>query len=202
MAISKPEPKKLQTPCLILAGGASRRFGADKASARLGDQSLAEHVYQRISAQTRAPIAYNAPVLPEGIRIKMDAVPDRLTGRLGPLAGIHAALVWAEGFGIKQVATVSVDTPFLPADVLNRLSEVGAPSFAVSASTPHSVCGLWRVSDAGGLEAYLKSGARKVMGWLQQIGAKPVMFKDEQGRDPFFNINTVEDLAQAEAWLS
>ena len=101
-------------------------------------------------------------------------------------------------------------TPFLPADLVDRLcsaSGEGAPNLAVarSADGMHPVFGLWPVTLAPDLEASLMSGERKVSDWVRQRQAREVMFPPlEIGSrtiEPFFNINRADDLAAAEAFL-
>ena len=106
--------------------------------------------------------------------------------------------------------TAASDTPFLPADLVDRLcsaSGEGAPNLAVARSADglHPVFGPWPMTLAPDLEASLMSGERKVSDWVRQHQAREVMFPPlEIGSrtiDPFFNINRADDLAAAEAFL-
>jgi molybdopterin-guanine dinucleotide biosynthesis protein A len=139
-------------------------------------------------------------------------VEDRLGGYVGPLAGILAGLEWTRTNRPQSrfAITAASDTPFLPADLVDRLcsaSGEGAPNLAVarSADGMHPVFGLWPLTLAPDLEASLISGERKVSDWVRQHQAREVMFPPlEFGSrtiDPFFNINRADDLAAAEAFL-
>jgi molybdopterin-guanine dinucleotide biosynthesis protein A len=138
--------------------------------------------------------------------------PDLLDGHLGPLAGIHAGLAWAKTNRPESrfVITVAADTPFFPADLVDRLraaTEMANPKLVVakSESGVHPVFGLWPVPLAARIEDSLRRGERKVLDFVTQHHAKEVMFPLAaiEGRkvDPFFNINRPEDLAEAETVL-
>ncbi|MEH6696584.1 MAG: molybdenum cofactor guanylyltransferase [Hyphomonas sp.] len=179
--------------CVILAGGASRRFGSPKGLALLEGVPLVDHVSNALKSQVNGPVILNAPEAgPYGVA-GYTCIADRLTGEIGPLAGIHAALLWAQDEGYAFVLTAPVDTPFLPVDLVGRLRDTGAPAVAQSLGRIHGVCGLWPTTATGSLEAYIGSGQRKVEAWVLSIGATPVNFAAQGGKDPFFNINTRGD---------
>jgi molybdopterin-guanine dinucleotide biosynthesis protein A len=102
---------------------------------------------------------------------------------------------WAAGMGAERVLTAAADTPFLPADLVARLSE--RPGI-VLAATPgplrHPTFGLWPVALREDLRAALARGVRKVVAWTDRHGAAEALFPDEAA---FFNVNTPEDLARA-----
>ncbi len=197
--------------CMILAGGAARRMGGTpKGLELLGDKAVLAHVVERVAPQVGVlalnsnadPALFNAFDLP----IIPDAPP---LGR-GPLAGILAAMKWARALGYKQVATVAWDTPFLPADLMARLTQAqqGQSKKSVMAATRDAEGRLWRHPTASlwpthlhdDLETALAEGTRKVSAWAELHGVDLVEFPT--GRpDPFFNINTPEDLAQAQTYL-
>ncbi len=189
---------RLDVPCVILAGGASHRFGAPKGLALLQGVPLVEHVATTLRAQVGGPVVLNAQAGGAYAECGFDCIEDVMTGQLGPLAGIHSAMRWAESLGYPSVLTSPVDTPFLPADLVSQLAGAGAPSVAQSLGRIHGVCGFWPVSETPGLEAFLQSGQRKVETWVHSIGATPVDFSVSDGRDPFFNINTPRDAERAQ----
>ncbi|MGR9239443.1 molybdenum cofactor guanylyltransferase MobA [Rhizobium leguminosarum] len=191
---------------VVLAGGRSQRMGRDKAGVMLGAESLLHHVLTRLAQQ--APlVAVNADAAAEGVPV----VPDRFRGKAGPMAGIHAAMVYAAGLpSITHVVTVSVDCPFFPADLVARLAAaIEHPSqiaIAASEGRSHPVFGLWPVTLAADLEAWITTDEnRRVRDFLLRHDVTEVAFPLHPTRasllDPFFNINTPDDLVEAERWL-
>jgi len=189
-------------PCVILAGGKSRRFGVNKAVAMLDDAPLFSHVYNRLAPQTSLPIVINTndstPFSASGI----DCIADRLEGDIGPLAGLHAAIAWAAEQGAHAVITCSVDTPFLPKDYISRLEQETAPAIATRLGRRHSICGLWPIACLSRLEQDIARGVRAVGQWAEHCAAATVAFDGAYGIDPFFNINTAEDLERASNLLT
>lgn len=193
-------------PAVILAGGrGSRMGGVDKALLPLAGRPLAVHLIARLRPQC-GPLAINAQGDPARFAFTgLPVLPDATGDLLGPLAGILAGLDWAAGLGAPAVVTAAVDTPFLPADLADRLLRAAGPNgLAVAASADaegrmrvHPTFGLWPVSLRDDLRAFLKAGGRKVMRWAEAQGAGIVAFPSPSF-DPFFNINTPEDLAAAE----
>ncbi len=179
-------------PGMILAGGQGRRIGGAKAEVLLGGRPLWRHVVARVEPQVSV-LAVN------GIDVGgYEAVPDAVPG-LGPLGGILAAMIWARGSGFERVLTVAVDTPFLPLDLVARLGAVDGPIVvAETADGLHGTTAVWDVGLAERLEQALADAVRKVTVFAQD--AVEVRF-EEAVPPAFFNVNTAEDLARAEAWL-
>jgi molybdopterin-guanine dinucleotide biosynthesis protein A len=190
----------------VLAGGLARRMGGgDKARLRIGGRTILERVLARLKPQCAALIL-NANGDPArfadtGLAVVPDSIPDFA----GPLAGILAGLDWAarKAPDIPDIVTVPGDCPFLPEDLVARLSAArsreGAPlACARSGEWRHPVVGLWPVALRGDLrQALVADGLRKIEAWTARHGvavadwpAVPV--------DPFFNINTPDDAAEAE----
>jgi len=114
---------------------------------------------------------------------------------------VWAAMDWAAAQGFDAVLTAPVDTPFLPADLVARLTTAQASiALAETADGLHGTCGLWSVDLRHALRAALEQGQRKVTEFTADHGAVGVRFDDTQP-PPFFNVNRPEDLAQAEHWL-
>lgn len=191
---------------VILAGGRSSRMGGrDKALVELGGQSLLDRLSARFSPQVFAlAVNSNAELGDKGGGLPV--LPDRFAGFPGPLAGIHAGLCWAATLpAVTHLATASVDTPFLPADFVAKLASAFADAAAValarSAGRLHPTCALWPVALRASLDAFLEAGmSRKVMSFAEAAGYVAVDFPAIPF-DPFFNINTPEDLATAAAFL-
>jgi molybdopterin-guanine dinucleotide biosynthesis protein A len=195
---------------VILAGGLARRMGGgDKPLLRLGGRTLLDHVAERLGPQCSGLILnINGPPARFG-EVRLPVVPDPLPGHPGPLAGILAALDWAAAHrpGIAWVVSAPGDTPFLPPDLVPRLHEAresaGLPlAAAASGGQLHPAVGLWPVDLRHDLrEAVAAGGLRSVRDWANRHGMAQASWGSEPP-DPFFNINTPEDLARAGAWVA
>lgn len=191
-------------PGVILAGGkASRMGGGDKGLLPLAGQTLLDHVIARLSPQC-SELALNANGDPARFRrFRLPILADGVADQPGPLAGVLAAMNWAAALGADQVATVAADTPFFPRDLVRRLAEPGGLALAASqapgdAPILQPVFGLWPVALRNDLADALARGDRKVRLWADAHGGTQVVFH-HAGADPFFNINTPQDLRQARA---
>ncbi|MBU2959226.1 molybdenum cofactor guanylyltransferase MobA [Citreicella sp. C3M06] len=199
---------------VILAGGlATRMGGGDKTLLRIGGQTLLSRVIDRIEPQV-AGLALNANGDAARFGTALPVLPDSIGGFVGPLAGVLAGLDWAAEQGADSIVTVAGDTPFFPCDLVPRLllaAEGQAYPLALAA-TPrdgdalksggranrHPTFGLWPVALREDLRAALQGGLRKVVLWTDRHGAGEALFPVGPF-DPFFNVNTPEDLARAEA---
>lgn len=195
----------MQVAGVILAGGRSSRMGgADKAALTVAGKSLLDHVHMRIKGQCD-PIALSCHR--NGIRhdAELTILHDAQQDHLGPLAGILAGLEWAATLDIPHIVSVPVDTPFLPHNLVARLQSAGMAAIATSEvdgeMRAHPVVGLWPVAFRHDLRAILQRGERRVMNAAHAAGAVEVAFDSTDG-DPFFNINTPEDVARADALLT
>lgn len=203
------EPEFARIPGVILAGGlATRMGGRDKGLLALGRATLLDQVIARVAPQC-ACLAINANGDPDRFsRFGLPVVPDTVPDFPGPLAGILAALDWAAGEGARAVVTVAADTPFPPADLVVRLQRAAAEAgveMAVAASPDeagalrrHPTFGLWPVALRGELRADLEAGVRKVSAFADRHKAASAVFSAHPF-DPFFNVNTPQDLARAAA---
>lgn len=189
---------------LILAGGKSRRMnGQDKAFAAFGGKTLLARALARLSAQVDTvflsangdPASYGE----FGVRV----LPDMAPGHAGPLAGILAGFDAAMAAGATHVLSIAVDTPFFPADLAARLAEGPPDEIAVAASAGrmHPVFGLWPVAYAAEARLALLRGDARMRDFVL---ARPhrIIAWGVGGDDPFFNINTPDDLAAAERRLA
>ncbi|MEL6415545.1 MAG: molybdenum cofactor guanylyltransferase [Pseudomonadota bacterium] len=190
--------KRFDLPCMILAGGQSRRFGSNKAFAQFRGARLIDSLLERIEDQTAGPIAINAPSGAGLGDLNLPLVADLLSGSLGPLAGIHAALNWAEQAGYAAVLTSPVDTPLLPKNYVERLVETGAPAIAKCDDRLHFLHGLWPTHLREKLALAVENGLRSARDWATESQAVVCEFHYQAGLDPFFNVNTPEDLQTLE----
>ncbi|MDT9598786.1 molybdenum cofactor guanylyltransferase [Sphingosinicella rhizophila] len=186
---------------VILAGGAGRRIGGDKPFRLLAGRSLVDHVLDQVKAWQ----------IPCAIAIRDHAdlrFPDHLPllhdrEDAGPIAGLASALRHAVREGLDAILTLPCDTPLLPRDLPERLKHALAlPSEAAVARSGerlHPSCGLWRASASVRIENYLQRRA-SLRGFAEELGAVIVAWP-VQPYDPFFNVNTEDDLAAAENLL-
>ncbi|HEY6631647.1 MAG TPA: molybdenum cofactor guanylyltransferase MobA [Rhizobiaceae bacterium] len=193
---------------VVLAGGrATRLGGGDKPLRPLGGRPMLARIVERLKPQvgTIALSANGDPARFAGYGLPVLA-DDGPRGQAGPLAGILSGMAWAKAQGSWQVLTVAGDTPFFPLDLAARLADaiVGRPdhiAVAVSAGRRHPVFALWSVSLEADLRDFLaRSDKLSVAAFLERHQAVSVDFPSTgQALDPFFNVNTPEELAQAEA---
>ncbi|WP_102226567.1 molybdenum cofactor guanylyltransferase MobA [Acidimangrovimonas sediminis] len=195
-------------PCMILAGGKSERMGTDKALTDLAGAPLIAHAIGRLAHQVSALAINSNGESALYARFDLPVLADSVAGRPGPLAGILRAMEWAAPQGVSHVMTVATDMPFLPYDLAPRMRMVMRPGRIV---VPHSpaglqpVCALWPVELAGPLRDWLRSGpTRRVRDFMLHHPHDVLTFPPPgpDAPDPFFNANTPEDLALAEAILA
>jgi molybdenum cofactor guanylyltransferase len=180
--------------------------GGDKARIRIGGATILERVLTRLKPHCRALII-NANGDPgrfadTGLVVIPDGVPDFV----GPLAGILAGLDWAavNAPDCPWVVSAPGDCPFLPKDLVLRLHEArsaaNAPlACARSGQWSHPVVGLWPLALREDLRRALTvEGLRKIDIWTARHGVGTAEWPDTPV-DPFFNVNTPDDAARAEA---
>ena len=184
---------------LILAGGrGSRMGGVDKGLQVFRGRRLVDHVYERLAPQVGGVIINANQNHDEYRSFGVRVVSDAIGGFAGPLAGLHAGLTVSRR---PLLISVPCDSPFLPADLVERLhrqlDESGAElAVAKTGDQPHPVFSLMRRSLLDHLDAFLKGGGRKIDAWYASLNVVEVDFDDEA--EAFSNINTREDLASFE----
>lgn len=189
---------------VILAGGrATRMGGGDKGLKGVAGRRLIDHVIDRLSPQVQA-MAINANGDPArwaefGLPVLADSLPEYP----GPLAGVLAGMDWAAEHGFAAVVSVAADTPFFPRDLVRGLQAAAGPAGLCLAASPDDTgriqrqptFGLWPVALRHDMRRALTGGLRKVVLWTDSHGAGQAVFGG--AADPFFNVNTPEDLARA-----
>jgi molybdopterin-guanine dinucleotide biosynthesis protein A len=208
-----PEEKSDEITGALLAGGRSLRMGRDKCLVEIAGTPMVAHAIARLRPQVHRIVIVANGDLGRFSGTCLPVVSDTVEGHAGPLAGLHAAMEWAvsETPDARFVATVPVDTPFFPGDMVARLkaallkSDVGS-AIAASGDTRHPVAGLWEVALIGEVEDALHAGVRAMTRFAEMQKSAVVDFPPvqlgERTIDPFFNVNTPDDLAQAEALLA
>ncbi|MBS9720749.1 molybdenum cofactor guanylyltransferase MobA [Tianweitania sp. BSSL-BM11] len=187
---------------MILAGGRSSRMGGgDKTLLPLGNGTVLDEVTRRLRPQLDT-LALNANGDPERFAsFDLPVLPDTFGSFEGPLAGILTGLLWAEKIGVENLITVAGDTPFLPNELVSRL-QAAAPSSSIAVATSnariHPTFALWPVALRSDLETFLHTQAsRRVNHFISDHPHVRVAF-DTASFDPFFNINTPDDLVEAQ----
>jgi molybdopterin-guanine dinucleotide biosynthesis protein A len=179
--------------------------GGDKGLRVVAGRRLIDRVIERLAPQVSA-MAINANGDPaRWAEFGLKVLPDPLPGHPGPLAGVLAGMEWAAGRGDELVLSVAADTPFFPPDLAARLRAAAGPAGLALAATRDAggrvraqpTFGLWPVALRDELRAALEGGLRKIVLWTEAHGAGLAVF-DAGIRDPFFNVNTPEDIAAAE----
>ena len=187
---------------VIIAGGRGERLGGvRKADLRLRRVRLVDRVAGALGA-VEAPLLIASGGLQLGrLPARAIAVAD-LEGPVGgPLAGLAAAIDWLESAGVVDGLLVSaaVDTPFLPTDYVSALQAglAGAPAaFAAWGAQHYPPNAIWRIEALAGLPGQVRrgEGPKSLKALQQQLGARPVVWPEADGSNPFANINTLDEL--------
>lgn len=206
---------------VVLAGGLSRRMGGgDKSLLELGGRALLDRAIDRLAAQMpagRDAIVLNANGDPARFGAGRPPISaDSVEGFAGPLAGVLAGLDYAAEAGAERVVTVAADTPFFPADLVSGLEAAArreqtplacaATRDETGRPRDHPTFGLWPVRLREDLRrALTDEGLRKVVLWTERHGCARAEFAvrelDGERFDPFFNVNTPDDMQAAQAFL-
>ncbi len=189
---------------VILAGGLARRMGGgDKALRSVGGQTVMARLIERMTPQVSG-LVLNANADPARFaEYGLPVAPDSLPDHPGPLAGVLAGLDWAtlHAPSVEWIVTVPGDAPFVPEDLVTRLHAGRGPAtFACAASggRTHPVVGLWPLAVRDELHhAVTALGQRKIDAFTQPARTSVVEWAILDV-DPFFNVNTPEDLVNAE----
>ena len=193
-------------PGVLLAGGLARRMGGgDKPMRVIGGRTILDRVIARLAPQCDGLIlnANGDPARFAAFRLLV--IPDGVADFPGPLAGILAALDWAAANRpeVEWMLSAAADCPFLPRDLVVRLhrglvEENAELAVAASDGQTHPVIGLWSVRLRGELRhALVDEDIRKIDRWTARYPLATVSWPVEP-LDPFFNANTVEDIAEAD----
>ena len=187
---------------VVIAGGKSQRFGQDKSQVKLQDKLLIDYILSEIINEFHEIlIVANEPINFMNSK-KISITKDFKTG-LGPLGGVLTAMKWIKENKrkYKWISTFPTDAPFFTIKELKYFYEnididKSKLFFIKNKNTRHNIFGLWSLELIEQLENDLLKGERKVEVWADTIGVKTVNI-DYKKTDPFFNINTKEDLKKA-----
>ena len=183
----------------VLAGGKSQRFGEDKSQVKLNGKLLIDFILSEIVDEFKEIlIVSNNQIVFQNSK-KISKIKDFKKGQ-GPLGGVLSAMKWAKekNSNYKWISTFPVDTPFFKKEILKKfLSEINIEEsklfFIKSNNTRHNIFGMWSIDLMKRLEEDLNKGRKKVETWANSIGVK-IINMEFIYEDPFFNINTKDDL--------
>jgi molybdopterin-guanine dinucleotide biosynthesis protein A len=194
----------------VLAGGASSRFGRDKALVRFGAIPLLQEIVQLAQTCTSEVAVVAGAQKYVDLDGKLQIIEDRWPGE-GPLGGIITALqhTAAKKGPAEWNLILSCDMPFLIAEWLQFLvdrARASAPEIQVilphSAHGPEPLCACYRTSAAAPLKNVFDRGVRKVTQALKEVRTEVLdesVWKrfDSAGR-LFWNMNTPADFEEAQ----
>jgi molybdopterin-guanine dinucleotide biosynthesis protein A len=185
----------------ILAGGQSKRMGKDKLFLELNNKKLIEHTIDKVKKYLKEVIIVTSQENEFFSKNNLTTVKDCIKGQLGPLVGILTAMKWAKEnlTNCSWIATFPCDTPFFPESIIKDFIKESKKreSLILCASShgrKHNIFGLWSLDLYDKLrEDLINAKIRKVQDWTEKNKIKNLEFKFKD-YDPFFNINTLEDL--------
>ena len=193
---------------VVLAGGKSKRFGQDKNCVKLGSRTLLEHVLLKIVDKFKEILIVSSNSLEIEEIKKITVIPDCFDD-LGPLAGALSSKKWIKKNNkpYKWIATFPSDTPFFDISIIDeyktRIEQSESSLYFVKSNEKrHNIFGLWSIDLMEKLEEDLIiNNYRKVEEWANKVGVSTIDIKIKN-YDPFFNINTKEDLEVAQSILN
>ncbi|MDC1175800.1 molybdenum cofactor guanylyltransferase [Candidatus Pelagibacter sp.] len=187
---------------VVLAGGKSLRFGEDKSQVKLNNKSLIDHILSEILTEFKELLIVSNNSIEFNKSEKISIISD-FKNNLGPLGGVLTAMKWIKDNNkdYQWISTFPTDTPFFKNQILKDFHDKinlknGKLFFIKSNNTRHNIFGLWSIDLADKLEKDLENGDRKVEDWANKVGVNIIDMQFEKN-DPFFNINTKEDLEKA-----
>ena len=186
----------------VLAGGKSQRFGEDKSQVFLKGKLLINYILDEIIDEFREMLIVSNYKIKFNDFEKITLIED-IQKDLGPLGGVLSSMKWIKNNNrdYQWVSTFPTDTPFFKKEIfqefVNKIDfEKGKLFFIKSNNTRHNIFGLWSIDLMDKLEEDLKKGVRKVEDWADSVGVNIIEMEFDK-IDPFFNINTREDLEKA-----
>jgi len=188
---------------VVLAGGQSKRFGQDKSQVQLGSKILINYILLEILNEFDEILIIANNDIKFFNSKKINKIED-YKKNLGPLGGVLSAMKWIKENNrkYKWISTFPSDTPFFKKkylhDFLNNINKEESKLFFIKSNDKrHNIFGLWSLELLNRLEDDLvNKGERKVEDWANKVGVKTINL-EFKNNDPFFNINTKEDLEKA-----
>ena len=190
--------------CVILAGGLSKRFGGEtKTFGKINGKTIIERIIKILKKQNTKILINTNFDIEKFSNNNLEIISDIDNQFQGPLSGILATMLWIKknNLNIEWIMSVPSDTPFLPINLLesfkSKIKNDKEILIARSNGRVHPVVGLWNINLLDKLKKELKLENRKIMNWVNKNKYDFVDFPVND-YDPFFNVNTKEDLIEAE----
>lgn len=188
---------------VVLAGGQSKRFGQDKSQVQLGGKILIDYILLEILDQFNEILIISNNDIKFLNSKKITKIEDYKKD-LGPLGGVLTAMKWIKknNRDYKWISTFPSDTPFFKkkylSDFIKNIDDKKSKLFFIKSNDKrHNIFGLWSTELLDRLENDVTNkGERKVEIWANKVGVKTINM-EFKNNDPFFNINTKEDLEKA-----
>lgn len=197
----KSRPTLKNTAGVILCGGEGRRFGGNKPTSLFHGEALIDRIEGRLRPQC-AKVAVSVGKTSD-IETTLDRILDIPVTEGGPIIGVLAAMRWAAvQKNIQFLVTTPTDTPFFPLDMVRCLAdglvERGRQSaVAFSGARMHGLSALYDIELLSKVASIiLEKGARRMDAFHEVIGSAVVPFSNASV-DPFFNINTKQEMTRA-----
>lgn len=199
----------IEPAIVIAAGGLGERMGGRKPERLLDGAALIDHaiLWARKQRKPLAVAVRKDQQLPADIVQMGGSAMPVLTDNFsdaGPIAALQSAFRFAGEIGCKHVLMIGCDMPFLPDDLISRLSAAighAGAALPLTADRPQTMAGLWKV-DGEALEHYLNSGQKSLWSFAELQHAVRVDWPCERGHDPFVDIDDEAALGAAERMLA
>ncbi len=199
--------KSFSFAVVILAGGKSSRMnGIHKAFLDINNQKLINIILRKI-VNFKLPVAINANQhINRFKQFNINVIKDKSYIGLGPLLGVYTAMNWAKDQGLNWVLTLPCDVPFFPNDIFLKVEEkilninknIKIISFS-SNEKKHHIISAWNLCLKKDLKFALENGVRKVDTFVSQFKNEYLKYNfDAKSLDPFFNINTENEIKKLE----
>lgn len=184
---------------VIVAGGRSSRMGREKALELIRGRTIIERISSVLAGQAAETVLNVNGDTGRFVHLDLPIIADARPDIGTPLAGVHAALLHARDAGFDAVLTTPSDVPFLPADLVQRLATASRrAAIASSNGQEHYLTGLWSPALLPDIERAMDAPQLpRLQDWVRMCDASVVEWRCEP-YDPFFNVNTPGELAEAE----
>ena len=186
----------------MIGGKSSRMGGGIKSLLEFNNKNIFDRILEKLKPQIDKIIINTNLDKEKFSKYQLPIIKDLKEGYLGPLAGIHSAMSWCmeNAPEVDWLITLPGDTPFIPYNLItkfqNKISKNLKIILAQSNEHTHPIIGAWHISLFKSLDTHLNKGTRKIFTWAKLHPFDFINY-NFQKYDPFFNINTQDDLKKA-----